>query len=41
MAVSPHAIANAFLELARAWGRNVSNMQLLKLVFLAQGYSLG
>lgn len=40
MAYSSHTIANQFIELARNAGESLTNMQLQKLVFLAQGYTL-
>jgi uncharacterized phage-associated protein len=35
------SVANLFLELARREGRPISNMKLQKLLYFAQGHSLG
>ncbi len=40
VAVSSQVVANEFLRLARSEERNLTNMQVQKLVFLAQGYCL-
>jgi len=40
MGISSHAIANKFIKLAENSGKPLTNMQLQKLVFLSQGYSL-
>lgn len=40
MTVSSHAIANEFIKLAQAQDKPLTNMQLQKLVFIANGYTL-
>ncbi len=40
MAYTSHTIANEFLRLAQENGKQLTNMQLQKLVFIAQGYTL-
>ncbi len=40
MTVSAHAIANKFIEISQGESKPVTNMQLQKLVFIAQGYGL-
>lgn len=40
MAYSSHAIANAFIKIAQEQERWLTNMQLQKLVFIANGYHL-
>lgn len=39
--VDSRVVANRFLELAEAGGRKLTPMQVLKLVYIAHGWSLG
>ena len=41
MATGAHTVANRFLELARAKGRPLMPLQLMKLVYIAHGWMLG